>query len=183
MVLYHQPFFHIAGYGGGNAASLIGLGALEMGIQGCAEVAEPAFEIRRPQGLLAVKLAMDIHGVALVTLLAEQQFAPVVHDVREVPIEVYGGHIKEYGCHGLVGKQALVEKPHEFLHLLSTVKIGHGCFRSYFFFFLFFLTCAIRRRLRCTWRWVSLLRLSAYGFSLVRNSIRTGVPTRSSSRR
>lgn len=154
-----------------------------MPIECCAEIGKPALEIGRLQGLLTVELAMDIHGVTLVTPLAQQQFAPVINDMGKVSVEIDRSHVQEYGSQCLIREQALVEKPDELLYLLTTVEIGHRCYRTYFFFFLFFLTCAIRRRLRCTWRWVSLLRLSAYGFSLVRNSIRTGVPTRSSSRR
>ena len=101
--------------------------------------------------------------------------------MRQVDSQVDTGDIQKYRRQPFVRQQSGVETIDESLDSLARIEIrfpglnGHWyitglwtaaaglSFREAYFFllFLFFFTCAMRRRLRCTWRPVSLLRLSA----------------------
>jgi hypothetical protein len=76
--------------------------------------------------LLGVKRTVNIHGVALVIITAQQQFLPVGLNPRKMLANIDVGDIDKNGCQALIGQQALVKRLDKLANTLGRIHIGIG---------------------------------------------------------
>ena len=113
----------------GAAFDVVGIGALEEGVDAFLEEGEPAVELFLAKVSFGEEFGVGGDGVALVAAVAEENGLPEVVHFGEVGVPVDGGEVVEDEAEEIVGADALVEMIDEADDLGSAFDVlgdGHG---------------------------------------------------------
>ena len=121
-----QAFCHIRGDRGGDNLGPLNPLTGKMRVDSADKGCQPTLEVLSTQGPFSVELAVDIHSMTPISPFTQEQFAPIILDMREVNIEIHGRNIHEDRGKQLIGKNPFVEQVDKRFDILSAVEVGPG---------------------------------------------------------